>query len=162
MTEPTTPDKADEQAPAQPDPAAGDAAADGTVSAEASADSGDAQLLDGPADLAEADNGDEQADELDNQPQLLSPATPADMTQLAQDLIGLAQGLGHRADVVDFQPRAGGFVVPADVARAYAAKAAEPEAPEAPKGPKGARKARKSATPRKRAAAKPDGGAANG
>lgn len=81
------------------------------------------------------------------------------LTTLAQELIATAQKLGHPADVVDYQPRSGGFLVPGDVAVGYAKLHAEPGAALA-ETPKGARRARKSTAARKRS--KTEGGAANG
>lgn len=81
------------------------------------------------------------------------------LTTLAQELIATAQKLGHPADVVDYQPRSGGFVVPGDVAVGYAKLHAEPGAALA-ETPKGARRARKSTAARKRS--KTEGGSANG
>lgn len=145
--------------PADPDAAA---AADSAAAGGAPADPG---AVDADADASGEDETDPPAAQDETSAavrasrELVTLGEGNNLTTLAQELIATAQKLGHPADVVDYQPRSGGFVVPGDVAVGYAKLHAEPSAAQA-ETPKGARRARKSTAARKRS--KTEGGAANG
>jgi len=89
---------------------------------------------------------------------------------LARLLLDIAAALGMHPHVVDYQPRAGGFVVPRELAEAYAAHTAETGDHGPVEAPKGSRQKRaatvkppvaRKATGRK-AAAKKEGGDGDG
>lgn len=77
---------------------------------------------------------------------------------LARLLLDIADALGLHPHTVDYQPRAGGFVVPLEVAQAYAEQAVEVDDFGTVEPPKGARQVRKAtvkrALPAKKAAKK--------
>lgn len=107
-----------------------------------------------------------QADELADTPtetpthELVSLGHGQDIGALARQLLDIAEELGLHPHTVDYQPRAGGFVVPVDVAAVYAEQAAARAEETGDFGPveppKGARQVRKATVKKatKRAAKK--------